>query len=520
MAEKEILLETFLDVFRFNRKDSPNLSGRILQRDIPTDPGEAVFDFGVDYLNANISYLRNTSLTSNRYNDYNLMNAYPLINDSLDIIAAEATQSDEDGTTVFLKTYDEDEIEEEVAERESEMLNKYLKQFVRSVTGNHLFTYFRQYLLNGDLLFVPIYNKEKSKILKYVSVPVENVKIVVDTETYQIVRYIVTPPGEEQQIVDTFNQFIKAEEYPPEHVMHFSLDPEGSKYFPYGSSVLDPIALVYKQLRLLEDSLLVYRITRAPERRVFYVDVGELPPAKAEKYLLDIRNKFIRKNFFDPTTGEVNNEYNPLTHQEDIYIPRRPGGAETEVTTLPGAQNLGELGDVTYFKNQVVQGLKVPHSFLRDDGGAVFADGRVGTAYIAEIRFANYVETLQRGFIEQFEAYFRKYLKKIGVKPNIKFSLEMHPPSSYKEYKQNELELSRIANYSQLAGNEEMSTEFLQEKYLGWSYEDIQENKELKAAENELEAEMEEEMGGAEENMEFDTGEEEPPGDEEPPAEA
>jgi len=500
------LNENWLQIFRFNRPDVPNMSGTTIQTEITTDPGELVVDFGSDYLQANLSFMRNTAITQNRYEDYNLMDMYPLISSALDTIAGEGTQVDEYGDTFQIATFDEpdDKLSKEKIDDEIEVLKKYLAQFTQSVTGNKNFTYFRHFIKNGDLIFIPVYSEDKTKILKYVMAPIKNVKLVIDTQTYQITKYLLIPPGQDKRSINTVNNFIDAQEFPPEHVYHFSLDPEGSKYFPYGRSLLDPISYTYKNLKLMEESVLVYRITRAPERRVFYIDVGELPPQKAEKYLNDIRTKFVRKNFFDPNTGEVNNEYNPLSLQEDIYIPRRPNGAQTEIDTLQGAQNLDQLSDVDMFRQQIVQGLKVPVSYLKtgqEEGASVYNDGRVGTAYIAEIRFATYIEQLQSMFIEQFEKYFRKYLKKRGIETKIDFYVTMTPPSSYKEYKENELDLSRISNYTQLSSNQEFSHEFLMKKYLKWSNEEIEENKELRKKELKELAEEESEnepAGGSE----------------------
>jgi len=510
------LLESWIDVFRFNRPGAPNLDGRVASETLSLQGAEQIIDFGVDYVNANISYLRNTTLTPNRYSDYALMDKHPLINSSLDIIAAEGTQSDENGKTIFVRTFtdsnevEEDEEKQKALTRETEMLHKHLEHFVYAVTGNHLYLQFRNYIKNGDLVLVPIYSEDKKKILRYAIVPNENVKLVIDAETYSITKYIVTPPDDKTAPIHNFSRFLKADEYRPDDVYHFTLDPENSTYFPYGMSILDSVSLMFKQLRLLEDSMLIYRITRSPDRRIFYVDVGELPPQKAEKYLNDIRTKFIRKNFFDPQTGDVNNEYNPLSMQEDLYIPRRPGGAETQVETMPGL-SIPDHTDVLYFRDQIILGLKIPPSYVSATENAQYNDGRVGIAYINEIRFANYVETLQRSFVEQFERYFRKYLKRNGVETKLRFTLEMFPPSSYKEYQENELKLSNISNYSQLAGNEELAMEFLQEKYLGLTPEEIQRNKDLLKIQKENEPEEDsDELDHGEEQKDSDAEENEP----------
>lgn len=510
MAEKKSLLESWIDLFRFNRRTGDfgtRVEDMSSQQPIKVGDNEQVIDFGVDYVSASLSSFLNVSkLTSNRYRDYDIMDKHPLINNGLDIIASEAIQEDEQ-ERVFQISIQEDDSDNEVESArlaaKAKMLNKHLDHFIHGVFGNKPYIHFRNLIKQGDLVLIPIYNEQRSRILKYVRVPIENIKLVIDKDTLQVTQYIVVPPGAEKGISSGgLSQFIEATTYRTDDVFHFQLFPEDSEYYPYGKSLLDPIALTFKMYRLQEEALLVYRITRAPERRVFYIDVGELPPAKAEQYINNIRSKFVRKNFFDPNTGEVNNEYNPLSMQEDLYIPRRPSGAEAEVQTLPGAQNLDSIGDIIFFRNQIILGLKIPPSYLDIDNAPQYNDGRVGVAYINEIRFASYIETLQREFVEQVETYFRRYLKRNGIEIDVQFKVTMTPPSSYKEYKYNELELSRISNYSNLASNEELSKEFLMEKYLKLTPEEIQRNREL------LEAEQKRQEESEEMNSEFETPEE------------
>ena len=494
MAKKG-LLESWVELFRFNRSGDgfgTRVQDTNIQHQIEHSQDEQIIDFGVDYMSASLgSFLNSTKLTSNRYNDYAIMDRHPLINNGLDVIASEAIQEDGDNRVFQVNVTSDidsgDEEEQVKFANKVKLINKHLDHFIAGTFGNNIFSHFRSTMRNGDIILVPVYNKERSKILKYVRVPIENVKLVINKDTLQITKYLVVPPGEKQGISASGGMaaFLEAQEYVPDDVVHITHSPEDSEYYPYGKSLLDPVSLIFKQYRLQEESLLVYRITRAPERRVFYIDVGDLNPSKAEKYLNDIRQKFVRKAFFDPNTGEMNNEYNPLSMQEDLYIPRRPTGADAEVQTLPGAQNLDTIGDIVFFRNQIIMGMKIPPSYLDVDNASQYNDGRVGVAYINEIRFASYIETLQREFVEQIETFFRRYLKRNGIDMELQFKVTMTPPSSYKEYKYNELELSRISNYSQLAGNEEFSTEFLMEKYLKMTPDDIQWNKELLELDNE-----------------------------------
>ena len=123
------------------------------------------------------------------------------------------------------------------------------------------------------------------------------------------------------------------------------------------------------QLRMIEDSLVIYRLSRAPERRIFYIDVGNLPKVKAEQYLSDVMNRYRNKLVYDAHTGEVRDDRKFMSMMEDFWLPSREGGRGTEITTLPGGQNLGELSDIEYFQKKLYRALGVPESSIASDGG-------------------------------------------------------------------------------------------------------------------------------------------------------
>ena len=155
------------------------------------------------------------------------------------------------------------------------------------------------------------------------------------------------------------------------------------------------------QLKMIEDAVVIYRISRAPERRVFYVDVGNLPKIKAEQYVADIMNKFRNKIVYDATTGEVRDDRRHLSMMEDFWMPRREGGKGTEITTLPGGQNLGDIEDIQYFQQKLYQALNVPLSRLKSDQTA-FNLGRSSEITRDEIKFNKFVQRLRKKFAQLF----------------------------------------------------------------------------------------------------------------------
>ena len=155
------------------------------------------------------------------------------------------------------------------------------------------------------------------------------------------------------------------------------------------------------QLRMMEDALVIYRISRAPERRIFYIDVGNLPKPKAEAYLKDIMSRYRNKVVYDGSTGEVKDDRNQMSMLEDFWLPRREGGRGTEITTLQGGQNLGQMEDVTYFKEKLYRSLNIPVSRLLTDSG--FNMGRASEITRDEIKFMKFIQRLRKRFCGLFQ---------------------------------------------------------------------------------------------------------------------
>ena len=162
------------------------------------------------------------------------------------------------------------------------------------------------------------------------------------------------------------------------------------------------------QLRMIEDSLVIYRLSRAPERRIFYIDVGNLPKVKAEQYLRDVMMRYRNKLVYDANTGEVRDDKKFMSMLEDFWLPRREGGRGTEISTLPGGQNLGELADIEYFQKKLYRALGVPESRIAADGG--FNLGRSSEILRDELKFAKFVGRLRKRFAQMFNDMLKTQL--------------------------------------------------------------------------------------------------------------
>ena len=169
------------------------------------------------------------------------------------------------------------------------------------------------------------------------------------------------------------------------------------------------------QLRMIEDSLVIYRISRAPERRIFYIDVGNLPKIKAEQYLKDVMNRYRNKLVYDASTGEIRDDRQHMSMLEDFWLPRREGGRGTEITTLPGGNNLGEIDDIKYFQKKLYQSLNVPFSRLDSEASGGLQLGKTTEVSRDEIKFTKFIQRLRKKFISLFSDMLKTQLILKGI---------------------------------------------------------------------------------------------------------
>ena len=267
------------------------------------------------------------------------------------------------------------------------------------------------------------------------------------------------------------------------HIVHVSLTEGMDHAWPFGVSILEPIFKVFKQKELLEDSIIIYRVHRAPERRVFMIDVGNMPPHKARQYLEQVKYEVQQKrvpNKKGDGSGVADAAYNPMSMLEDYFFAQTADGRGSKVDTLPGGENLGQIDDLRYFNNKLLRGLRIPASYLPtgpDDGSAQYNDGKVGIAYIQEYRFARYVERLQKQVQEDIDHEFKMYLKKKGIDiDNATFRLKFTPPMNFSSYRDLSLDNERAQLFNQLAQIPYLSNQFKLKKYLGLTDVEIKEN--------------------------------------------
>ena len=245
------------------------------------------------------------------------------------------------------------------------------------------------------------------------------------------------------------------------------------------------------QLRMIEDALVIYRLSRAPERRIFYIDVGNLPKVKAEQYLRDVMARYRNKLVYDAATGEIRDDKKHMSMLEDFWLPRREGGRGTEITTLPGGQNLGELKDVEYFKKKLYNSLNLPPSRLTDDNKG-FNLGKSTEVLRDELKFTKFIGRLRKRFSGSFHDTLKTQLILKGViAPEDWDDMAEHIQYDYihdnhfNELKELEMETSRINLVTQMDAfvGKYYSVDYIRRSILGHKDEEIKEQDKLMSKE-------------------------------------
>jgi hypothetical protein len=342
---------------------------------------------------------------------YREMAMQPEIESAIDDIMNESIVQDDDGKIIGIVLDDLDQ---------PEKIKKAIKEEFSTVL--RLFNYkhmaqdiFRRYYIDGRLYYNVIIDKQN---------PVAGIKELryIDPRKLRKVREIKKKKDERTgaEVIDVTNEYYiyndkvvsgSSSNYGPLgvrittdsiiSVVSGLMDSRRAVVLSYLHKAIKPL----NQLRMIEDATVIYRISRAPERRIFYIDVGNLPKLKAEQYLRDIMVKYKNKLVYDANTGEVRDDRKFLSMMEDFWLPRREGGKGTEITTLPGGQNLGELEDVKYFQKKLYNSLSVPISRLEPAQG--FSIGRSSEVTRDELKFAKFVDRLRNKFADIFNQALR-----------------------------------------------------------------------------------------------------------------
>ena len=404
----------------------------VVQTQNPEQPSFALptetMDDGAVTITQNAHYGTYVDLEGSVRNEIELVSRYremanhPELEMAIDDIVNEAITHDESGRTLDIvldKLKQPDTIKKKIAEEFENILR--LLNF-----SNLADDLFKRWYIDGRIYYHIVVDETKPKEgiqeLRYIDPrkirKVREIKKGQDPKTGALIikslaeYYVYNDRG---TVTQSYTSSVNAGlRIAPESILNVNsglMDSKNTFVISYIHKAIKPL----NQLRMIEDAVVIYRVSRAPERRVFYIDVGNLPKGKAEQYLRDVMIKYKNKIVYDAATGEVRDDRKHMSMLEDFWLPRREGGKGTEITTLAAGQNLGELADVVYFRQKLLNALNVPISRLEPQQGGMIGLGRTTEVTRDEVKFAKFVARLRNKFSQIFDYALRTQLSLKGI---------------------------------------------------------------------------------------------------------
>jgi hypothetical protein len=412
-----------------------------------------------------------------RLRDYRVMAAYSEVADALDEICDEFVNLDDKGMVLKAQISNLD-LEAKQKETIEEELKTYIDHFDLKHRG---WQYFRQFIVEGEIFFELIIHQQHtdSGVLGVINVPSELIDPVYNNIQNMLIKgYIYKKP-----VFDPNNpakiekyDFIPMDQNQIVYVNSGVYNEDKTSTLPF----LENARRSYRQLSLIEDAIVIYRLVRAPERLVFNVDVGTMSPPKAEAYLRKLSHQYWSTKTYDSNEGDISQKFTPQSMLDAFWFAKRQGSEGTSVEQLPGGANLGELADLMYFIKKLYRSLKVPQS--RVDPQDAFRDG--ADILREELKFARFIIRQQQRFANGMKKGFITHLKLKEIWKEFDlheddFDLEFNVPTNFYELRESQRLEMKAGNYDNLASNEFISPTMAQKKYLGWSDKEILANREF-----------------------------------------
>ena len=448
-----------------------------------------VGDFGKDTTFGDVMYANVQDDKAGRLRDYRIMAAYSEVADALDEICDETINPDDTGYTSKLHLKNIDLTVDEKAILDDEF-HKYIEYYDLKNKG---WQYFRQLLVEGEVFFEQIIHEGyvDDGVLGVINLPSEIIDPVYNNIQNMLIKgyiyrkpiFSLTQPNKVEKV-----EFIPMDANQIVYVNSGVYNDTKNFVVPFLENARRP----YRQLSLIEDAIVIYRLVRAPERLVFNVDVGNMAPPKAEAYLKKLIANYWSNKTFDIDQTDVVKQFNPQSMLDAFWFAKRQGSEGTSVDQLQGGANLGELSDLMYFIKKLYRSLKVP-SVRLDPEQSVEAGGT--SILREELKFARFIIRQQERFAAGIKRGFITHLTLKGIFKKFELietniEIDFNVPTNFYELREHQRLELKAANYTSLAGNEFIAATYAQKKYLGWKDRDILANREFLRKDAEIQWEL------------------------------
>ncbi len=424
------------------------------------------------------------------YRQFDAMDADIDIARSLDIIAEEMSNRDDKTGLPFVIEWQKED-NQDVSDAAVVTVRAALRQWSElQQLHKRVFSIARAMIKYGDCFF-----RKTSDTRRWEYIDPQNIEGIEIDEFGNKVAYHVKKLNPMANYAN--NNREQKEIIPAAGILHFSMCDEMGDSAPFGSSVLRPIYRVYRQLSMLEDAVIIYRIVRAPERRVFYIDVGNMNQQQIRRYLEQVKSEQRQKRIPNATTNGqrdiVDGQYDAQSISEDMFFPVTASGRSSRVEVLPGGTEDFGTTLLKHFQEKIFRGLRIPTSYLsgtdaQGTGGAQSNDGKVGIAYIEELRFAKFIQRLQYRLNQLFDEQFKIYLKVADLQIDDEaFQIRLPDPANFALYRQAALDADLIASFKNVEDSKLLSKRFVLKRYLGLTDDELQMNEALRKEEQNIE---------------------------------
>jgi hypothetical protein len=415
----------------------------------------------------------------NRYKSYEDMDTYPEIGAAFDIYADDSTQKNIKGDRWTILSDSET------------VVNEVNKLFKKLKLDRFYWDICRNTVKYGDCFIETVLDiNMRSAGIQRIKILNPNYIIRVENEFGYLTDFLQEIPdqGDASWSTSPSVEKIKYITLDKNQIVEFRLFTSDPAFYPYGKSIAALAVRIYRSLKLMEDAMLVYRLARAPERRIFYIDVGNMPTAKAEMFMERVKQKFKKEKFYNTNQGGIDSRFNPLSADEDFFVPIK-GNQGTKIETLPGAQNLGEVDDVKYFRDKLLASLKVPKDYIVEKDQS---PERKANLSQLDVKFARTIQRVQSTIEIGLEKIAKRHLrlKDFPLSLISELRIQLPDPSDMFTKRKLDIDEQKTRVVQAVKGLELFSTDTIYKEYYDMSDEEIERTKEELARELEKQQEM------------------------------